>query len=84
MIFQVLNKVTGGKPRGTRRSSGGRRLILKALVYILYCQTIQPVLHDENVNHIVLRTKLNIISLQETQKEIKLSLPELLKISAMF
>jgi hypothetical protein len=24
-------KVTGGKPRGTGRSSGGRRLILKAL-----------------------------------------------------
>jgi hypothetical protein len=33
LIFQVLNKVTGagGEPRGTRRSSGGRRLILKAL-----------------------------------------------------
>ena len=31
MIFQVLNKVTGGKLRGTRRSSGGRQLILKAV-----------------------------------------------------
>jgi hypothetical protein len=30
-MFQVLNKVTGGKPRATRRSSGGRRVILKAL-----------------------------------------------------
>jgi hypothetical protein len=41
LIFQVLNKVTGGKPRGTRRSSGGRRLILKAL-YIrgLYFQVV--------------------------------------------
>jgi hypothetical protein len=29
--IQVLNKVTGGKPRATRRSSGGRRVILKAL-----------------------------------------------------
>ena len=31
LIFQVLNKVTGGKLHGTRRISGGRRLILKAL-----------------------------------------------------
>jgi hypothetical protein len=30
-MFQVLNKVTGGKPRAIRRSSGGRRVILKAL-----------------------------------------------------
>ena len=30
-MFQELNKVTGGKPRATRRSSGGRRVILKAL-----------------------------------------------------
>jgi hypothetical protein len=30
-MFQVLNKVTGGKPRATHRSSGGRRIILKAL-----------------------------------------------------
>ena len=42
----------------------------------IYCQTIQPVenigdvLHDENVNHIVLRTKLNIISLPERNKAI--------------
>ena len=41
----------------------------------LYCRTIQPVenigvLHDENVNHIVLRTKLNIISLPERNKAI--------------
>ena len=35
-MFQVLNKVTGGKPRATRRSSGGRRVILKALQYLLY------------------------------------------------
>jgi hypothetical protein len=33
-MFQVLNKVTGGKPRATRRSSGGRRVILKALIDI--------------------------------------------------
>jgi hypothetical protein len=33
LIFQVLNKVTGGKPRGPRRSSGARRLILKALLF---------------------------------------------------
>jgi acyl-ACP thioesterase len=45
----------------------------------LYCQTIQPdenigdVLHDENVNHIVLRTKLNIISLPERNKAIRLT-----------
>ena len=32
MIFQVLNKVTGGKLCATRRSSGGRQLILKALL----------------------------------------------------
>ena len=31
-MFQVLNKVTGGKPCATRRSSGGRRVILKALL----------------------------------------------------
>ena len=31
-MFQILNKVTGGKPRATRRSSGGRRVILKALL----------------------------------------------------
>jgi hypothetical protein len=31
LIFQVLNKVTGGKLRGTRRSFVGRQLILKAL-----------------------------------------------------
>jgi hypothetical protein len=31
LIFQVLNKVTGGKPCSTCRSSGGRRLILKTL-----------------------------------------------------
>ena len=30
-MFQELNKVTGGKPRATRRNSGGRRVILKAL-----------------------------------------------------
>jgi hypothetical protein len=30
-MFQVLNKVTGGKPRATRRSSSGRWVILKAL-----------------------------------------------------
>jgi hypothetical protein len=30
-MFQVLNKVTDGKSRATRRSSGGRRVILKAL-----------------------------------------------------
>jgi hypothetical protein len=31
-MFQELNKVTGGKPRATRRSSGGRQVILKALL----------------------------------------------------
>jgi hypothetical protein len=31
-MFQALNKVTGGKPRATRRTSGGRRVILKALI----------------------------------------------------
>ena len=30
-MFQVLNKVTGGKTRATRRSSGGRWVILKAM-----------------------------------------------------
>ena len=30
-MFQVLSKITGGKPRATRRSYGGRRVILKAL-----------------------------------------------------
>ena len=35
-MFQVLNKVTGGKPRATRRSSGGRRVILKALIVHVY------------------------------------------------
>ena len=34
MIFQVLNKVTGGKPCSTCRSSGSHRLILKALEYV--------------------------------------------------
>ena len=33
-MFQVLNKVTGGKPRATRRSYGGRRVILKTLVIV--------------------------------------------------
>ena len=32
LIFQVLNTVTGGKLRATRRNSGGRRVILKALL----------------------------------------------------
>ena len=32
-MFQVLNKVTGRKRRATRRSSGGRRVILKALKF---------------------------------------------------
>jgi hypothetical protein len=35
-MFQELNKVTGGKPRATRRSSGGRRVILKALAELVY------------------------------------------------
>jgi hypothetical protein len=35
-MFQVLNKVTGRKPRATRRSSGGRRVILKALIVHVY------------------------------------------------
>ena len=42
-MFQVLNKVTGGKPRATRRSSGGRRVILKALKgqpFFWYCTNI--------------------------------------------
>jgi hypothetical protein len=39
-MFQVLKKVTGGKPHATRRSSGGRRVILKALRYELYKQNI--------------------------------------------
>jgi hypothetical protein len=35
-MFQVLNKVTGGKPRATCRSSGGRQVILKALGMYIY------------------------------------------------
>ena len=35
-MFQVLNKVTGGKPRATRRSSGSRQVILKALGMYIY------------------------------------------------
>jgi hypothetical protein len=31
-MFQVVKKVTGGKPCATRRSSGGRQDILKALL----------------------------------------------------
>ena len=42
-MFQVLNKVTGGKPRATRRSSGGRQVILKALnthyIIVLFVET---------------------------------------------
>jgi hypothetical protein len=34
-MFQVVNKVTGGKHRAPYRSSGGRRIILKALNIIL-------------------------------------------------
>jgi hypothetical protein len=34
-MFQVLNKVTSGKPCATRWSSGGRRVILKALLYVI-------------------------------------------------
>jgi hypothetical protein len=30
-MFPVLNKVTGGEPHATRRSSGGRRVIVQAL-----------------------------------------------------
>jgi hypothetical protein len=37
-MFQVLNKVTGGKPHATRRSSGGRRVILKALIVSAKCK----------------------------------------------
>jgi hypothetical protein len=33
-ISSTINKVTGGKPHGARRSSGGRRLILKAALEI--------------------------------------------------
>jgi hypothetical protein len=36
LMFQVLNKVTGGKPCATRRSSGGRQVILKALGMYIY------------------------------------------------
>jgi hypothetical protein len=44
LMFQVVNKVTGGKHRATRRSSGGRRVILKALGYqcITILQTFVP------------------------------------------
>ena len=33
LIIQELNTVTGGKRRATRRNSGGRRVILKALLW---------------------------------------------------
>ena len=61
-MFQVLNKVTGGKPRATRRSSGGRRVILKALSKSSYIWNI-----GQTIAHI-----LETLPQEETQTTRKL------------
>jgi hypothetical protein len=62
LITQVLTKVTGGEPRGTRRSSGGRRLIIKALLAktnflpLEFCREISDL-------HLLFKSQMGFISM---------------------
>ena len=83
-FVDILKKVTGDKPRSTRRSSGGRRLILKALNKIdsPYSSQLNK-LHLFNVEKLKNQMKMNKLASEPTSDGRNLPMiPRVLRISA--